>query len=51
LFAALGGRYWLLLTPLEQADDDILTSTVSDVAMEAAADTEKSPVATCVCSG
>jgi hypothetical protein len=49
LFAALGGeRYWLLLTPLEQADDDILTSTVSDEAMEAAADTEKSPVATIV---
>jgi hypothetical protein len=31
---------------LDQTDEDILTSTVSDEAIEAAADTEKSPVAT-----
>jgi hypothetical protein len=36
---------------LEEADEDILTYTVSDEAMEAAADTEKSSSDYCVCSG
>jgi hypothetical protein len=31
---------------LDQADEDILTYTASDEALEAAADTEKNPVAT-----
>jgi hypothetical protein len=36
-------------TNLDQADEDVLnTPTVSDEAIEAAADTEKSPVATIV---
>jgi hypothetical protein len=33
---------------IAEADEEILTSTVSDEAIEAAADTEKSPVATIV---
>ena len=33
---------------LDQADEDILIPTVSDEALEAAADTEKNPVATIV---
>jgi hypothetical protein len=33
---------------LDQTDEDILNSTMSDEALEAAADTEKSPVATIV---
>ena len=45
-----------LADTLDQADEDLLTPPVSDDALEAAADTEKSPVATivsfpCVCSG
>ena len=35
-------------TNLDQADEDILTYTASDEALEAAADTEKNPVATIV---
>jgi hypothetical protein len=33
---------------LDQTDEDILTYTVSDAALKAAADTEKNPVATIV---
>ena len=37
-----------LADTLDQADEDLLTPPVSDDALEAAADTEKSPVATIV---